>query len=266
MNKRNTLLSKLTSVLFGFLLIIGIAAPGLGQETLRAYGPGGPTPAMKEAAAVFEQQNKVKVLVTGGPAPAWMAQARQDADLIYSGSENMMTDFVWAMEGRIVENSITPLYLRPSTILVRPGNPKRIKGLHDILAPGMKVLVVNGAGQAGLWEDVAGRLGSVETVKAFRKNIVHYARNSGLAKKYWIENPDTDAWLIWTHWQVANPGLADMVIVDKPYRIYRDCGIGLTENGKKKPAAAQFIEFLQSKQGAAIFGKWGWTTESGKEM
>ena len=52
-----------------------------------------------------------------------------------------------------------PLFLRPATILVRPGNPGHITGVADLLKPGHRVLVVNGAGQQGLWEDVAGRLG-----------------------------------------------------------------------------------------------------------
>ena len=32
------------------------------------------------------------------------------------------------------------LYLRPVAILVRPGNPKGIRGFRDLLAPGVKVL------------------------------------------------------------------------------------------------------------------------------
>lgn len=256
---------KLRGVFFGLLLLISTCLPCWGQETLNVYGPGGPAPAMKEAAALFGQQHDVKVAVTAGPSSVWMEQAKKDADIIFSGSENMMTNFVWAMDGRIDEQSITPLYLRPSTLLVRPGNPKGIKDLKDVLVPGVKILVVNGAGQAGLWEDVAGRLGDMETIKAFRKNIVQYAKNSGLAKQYWIDNPDVDVWLIWTHWQVANPDLADMVVVGKKHRIYRDFGIALTDSGKKKPVALKFIEFLQSETGAGIFTKWGWSSGEGKD-
>ena len=37
-----------------------------------------------------------------------------------------------------------PLYLRRSVILVRKGDPQRIKGLQDLMKPGHRVLVVNG--------------------------------------------------------------------------------------------------------------------------
>ncbi|WP_426176879.1 substrate-binding domain-containing protein [Massilia sp. TWR1-2-2] len=140
----------------------------VGQDVLRIYGPGGPAPAMKETATAFEKNAGVSVEVTAGPTSAWIDKAKQNADVIYSGSETMMTDFAVAMEGRIIEQTIKPLYLRPLAILVWPGNPKHITGVKDFLKPGTKILVVNGAGHNGVWEDMAGRKGSIETVRTLR--------------------------------------------------------------------------------------------------
>lgn len=39
-------------------------------EIIRVYGPGGPLPAVKEAATAFEKKTGIKVEVTGGPTPA----------------------------------------------------------------------------------------------------------------------------------------------------------------------------------------------------
>lgn len=43
-----------------------------------------------------------------------------------------MTDFIGQQEdapaGKIDVATVDPLYLRPAAILVRPGNPKRIRG------------------------------------------------------------------------------------------------------------------------------------------
>ena len=243
------------SVLIGAFAITNVAGA---QEVLHVYGPGGPAPAMKEAAATFEKQAGIKVEVTAGPTPQWIAKAKSDADVVFSGSETMMTDFVLAFEGRINESEVRPLYLRPLSILVRPGNPKKIAKLKDILRPGVKVLVVNGAGQNGVWEDVAGRKGDLNTVKSLRKNIVGYAKNSAEARQQWIEKPEIDAWLIWNIWQVANPTLADVVKIEPEYAIYRDTGAVLTTQGKTKDAARQFLDFLSSPEGAKIFKKWGW--------
>jgi len=250
-----TFANAIFSVLIGTLAITSVAHA---QNTLHVYGPGGPAPAMKEAAATFEKQSGIKVEVTAGPTPQWIEKAKSDADIVYSGSETMMTDFVLALDGRINESEVRPLYLRPLSILVRPGNPKRMTGLKDILAPGVKVLVVNGAGQNGAWEDMAGRKGDINTVKRLRRNIVGYAKNSAEARQQWIEKPEIDAWLIWNIWQVSNPSLADVVKIEPEYAIYRDTGVVLTTQGKTKDTARQFVDFLSSPEGAKIFRKWGW--------
>ena len=243
--------------LVGMFAIVGAAQAA---ETLNVYGPGGPAPAMKEAAGAFEKKTGIKVMVTAGPTAEWIEKAKSDADLIYGGSEHMMTDFVGAMEGRIQEAEVVPLYLRPYSILVRPGNPAKISGVKDLLRPGVQILVVNGAGQTGAWEDMAGRKGDIKTVRSLRRNIVAYAKNSAEAKQKWINEPDIDAWLIWNIWQVANPDLAQVVKIERDYAIYRDTNVVLTTQGKTRTAAKQFVDFLASAEGARIFRKWGWMT------
>ncbi|MEP6558918.1 MAG: substrate-binding domain-containing protein [Burkholderiales bacterium] len=239
--------------------VLFTAAPSLAQGTLNVYGPGGPAPAMQEAAKAFAAARQVTVNVIAGPTSQWLDRAKQDADIVFSGSENMLTDFAKALPGLFELNEAYPLYLRPAAILVRPGNPKGIRGFRDLLAPGVKVLTVAGAGQTGLWEDVAGRTGDIEMVRAFRKNMVFpEAANSGAAKQQWTQQNDIDAWLIWNIWQVANPTLAEVVEIDEPFRIYRDAGVVLTRKGKADPEASAFVEFLKSAEGRKIFTKWGW--------
>lgn len=246
-----------------------VTAPAAAQtaaaaETLFVYGPGGPLPAMREAAAAFGQQHGIAVSVTGGPTPQWLEKAKGDADVIFSGSEHMMTDFVNQLKdapaGVIDESTITPLYLRPAAILVRKGNPRGIRRFEDLLQPGVKVLVVQGAGQTGMWEDVAGHSGDIAVVRAFRKNIGAFAPNTGEARRMWSEDSTYDAWLVYNIWQVANPELADLVPLSSRWVVYRDCGVALTAKGGRREHARQFAQFLQSPAGARIFAKWGWMT------
>ncbi len=245
-----------------FYAALALATLGFARaaEPLHVYGPGGPMPAMKEAAAAFGTAHGITVEVTAGPTPAWIEKAKADADLVFSGSETMMTDFVGAFGGQLDPAAVQPLYLRPAAILVRPGNPGRIAGFKDLLRPGHRVLVVNGAGQNGMWEDVAGRLGDIASVRAFRSNIVTYAGNSALARQAWTEDKSLDAWLIWSIWQVSNPTLADQVAIEPEYRIHRDAGVVLTQRGATKAPAKDFAAYLASPDGAKIFAKWGWIT------
>lgn len=256
-------ITRLLSVLAGAVAVAALtsAAPAWAQATINVYGPGGPAPAMKEAAKAFGSAHQLTVNVVAGPTSQWADKARQDADVIFSGAENMMSDFARALPGAFDLVEAQPLYLRPVAILVRPGNPKGIKGFRDLLAPGVKVLTVAGAGQTGLWEDVAGRTGDISMVRAFRKNMVFpEAVNSGAAKQQWTEQTDIDAWLIWNIWQVANPQLADVVPMDEAFRIYRDTAVVVTRKGTSQPQAKDFVEFLHSPEGAKIFAKWGWQT------
>jgi accessory colonization factor AcfC len=260
----------LCTLLPGLLATSAVAqAGGSAGDTLHIYGPGGPLPAMEEAAAAFGRQHGIAVQVTGGPTPQWLAAARGKADVIFSGAEHMMTDFVTQLAdtasggqnaGRIDETTIEPLYLRPVAMLVRPGNPKHIRRFEDLLEPGIRVLVVHGAGQTGLWEDVAGRTGDIRVVRAFRRNIGAVAANSGEAKARWTSDSTFDVWLIWNIWQVANPALADVVPVSERWRVYRDFGVALTMKGRDRALARQFTAFLASPAGARIFAKWGWST------
>lgn len=258
MNQNNLL--KPVARLFAACAFALLLANTATAQTLRIYGPGGPAPAMKEAAAAFEKAGGAKVEVVAGPTPQWLPQAKVDADLIYSGSETMMTDFVVALEPQVSHRDVTPLYLRPLAMLVRPGNPRRIRAFEDLLRPGVSVLVVNGAGQNGAWEDAAGRKGDIRTVSRLRSNIAAHARNSAEAKATWVADQSIDVWLIWNIWQVASPDLADVIPIAPEYAVYRDAGIAVTTRGKEKPQAQKFVNFLQSPAGAAIFSKWGWKT------
>lgn len=201
-SNRSTLQQTLAGALLALAAVSGPAA--WAAQDLNVYGPGGPAPAMKEAAEAFGKQRGIEVKVTAGPTPAWAEQARQNADVLFSGAENMMSGFAAALPGVFDLRDARTLYLRPSAILVRPGNPKGIQGFKDLLKPGIKVMAVSGAGQTGLWEDVAGRLGDIETVRAFRANLVlpetghpnprFHAGCDGVWRKGGVRRPSGACW------------------------------------------------------------------------
>ena len=80
-------------------------------------------PAIREAAETFGKARGIDVQVTAGPTPGWIGKAMQDADVVYSGSEAMMSDFVSLMPDQIDSSTVQPLYLRPAAILVRLATP-----------------------------------------------------------------------------------------------------------------------------------------------
>lgn len=250
---------KKSTVIFGAILLIQSLAYGQ-KDTVFVYGPGGPYPAMNEAAAVFSRKSNVVIKVIKGPVSKWEKSAKLNADIIYSGSEFMMTNF--SKKFNIIEKeTITPLYLRKSGLLVRPSNPKNIKSFSDILKSDIRILVVTGAGLTGVWESMIGQTKDIDSLKMLRQNIVFYAANSGLAKKEWINDKSIDVWITWDIWQISNSTLADFIPVKEKFTIYRDCGIALTTNSHNNKTAVDFYNFLKSEEVKPIFKKWGWLTE-----
>ena len=230
-------------------------------DTLHIYGPGGPFPPMKELAEIFESKYPVKCTVTKGPAGRWIESAKSDADIIYSGSEFMMAQFMYQLNDLVDGQAVKPVYLRKSGLLVRPGNPKNIHALEDFFAPDVNIMVINGSGLTGIWEDILGQTRDIEKLKMARKNIVYFAKNSAEAKAKWIENKTIDVWITWNIWQIANPSLADFVELADKYTLYRDFGVARTQRGKTSTYAQKFEDFIFSEEAKPVFEKWGWLVE-----
>jgi accessory colonization factor AcfC len=248
-------------VLIVQVLFLAITFSHAQNDTIYVYGPGGPYPPIRELSEMFQQENNVKIVVTKGPANNWIQDAKSKAHLIYSGSEFMMTSFLNQLTEELSNENIEPLYFRKSGLLVRPGNPKGIKKLDDLLNPDLKILVIHGSGLTGVWEDILGQTRDIEKLKAMRKNINYYAENSAEAKKLWINNPEIDVWITWNIWQVANAELADFVELEEEFTLYRDCGLAITENGKGNIWGNAFFDYLLSEKAKPVFEKWGWTVD-----
>src|SRR5262249_25153724 len=66
------------------LLMTAVLANPVGTgaaQDLRVYGPGGPEPAIREAASQFGTAHGIAIAVTAGPTGKWIAAAKADADL-----------------------------------------------------------------------------------------------------------------------------------------------------------------------------------------
>lgn len=245
------MIAKIASI---FLVLS--SAPASAESLLKVYGPGGPAPAMKKCAEVFEKSKKVKVQVTAGPLENWVSEAK-DADLFYSGSENMMDTFAEKIP-QLDKKSIHTHYFRPSAILVRPGNPKKIHGAKGLLKKNVRVMVVNGAGQVGMWEDIIGRLQSVQALNDFRANVVVAAKNTGEAEKKWNEDQSIDAWLVFNIWGTRNTEAALIVPTEPELTIYRSMGTALSNSTQQKELSVAFAEFIDEPECKKIFQKQGW--------
>lgn len=225
------------------------------KEVVYVYGPGGPLGPIKELAERFSEANKLKVEVTAGPEANWVEKAKKDADVIFGGSEYMLQEMVHKYPGLIDEKTRTSLYPRAAGILVRKGNPKKIEGLQDLGKPGIKIIDVNGAGQLGLWEDLAGRL---DIIPELQQNMAVSVRSSADAIALWKSNSELDAWITYESWHYRLTDETDLIRLPETDKLYRGTPIAVTQTTDNKKTARQFIDYLKTDEAHQVFQKWGW--------
>ena len=226
---------------------------------VRLYGAGGPDTAFKKVAEVFHKETGIDVEITAGPEPTWSKKAQADADILWGTAEEDITALLETYKD-FSSSNVTPIYIRPTIIAVKKGNPKGIHGFEDLLKDGMRIVVTEGAGVAntsgtGTWEDVAGRAGKLEDIKKFRKNIIAFGKGSGAGYKAFAEQ-NADAWITWPDWPITHADQAEIVTLSDERTIWRDVNVVVAADAD--PQAKQFLDFLESDRGAAIMKTEGW--------
>jgi len=226
---------------------------------IKLYGACGPQNALRKVADAWERGKGAKVKILCGPEPSWSKQAQVDADIIWGTSEQSMTAFLQSFPSFPSKN-VVPIYLRPAIIAVKNGNPRRIQKFADLLQPGIRIVVTEGSGIAntsgtGTWEDIAGRLGNLEDVKRFRRNIVAFSTGSGASFKAFKEL-DADAWITWPEWAVDNPEVLQAIPISSNRSIWRDLNIAVSSSAD--PQASSFIQYLISDEAQKLMRSYGY--------
>ncbi|WP_255407655.1 extracellular solute-binding protein [Sporosarcina sp. P12(2017)] len=219
------------------------------------YGPGGPFGPMEELAKHFSKEKGIQVQVIAGPEGEWIDNAKQDADIIYGGSSYMLRNFLFSHPGLVKEDSWVELYSRPAGILVRKGNPKSIQTFADLTKDQVRIVDVNGAGQLGLWEDLAGRKGLIPGIQ---QNIAFSVKTSAEAIELWNSDSTIDAWITYESWHYRLQNETDLVTFPEEEKLYRGTPAALTVKGANKKAAESFLTYLQTEEAHEVFRKWGW--------
>ncbi len=226
---------------------------------VRFYGAGGPHTAFKKVADAWEKKTGKRVEIIAGPERKWSAKAQADADILWGTSEQSMTAFLETYK-TFSSDQVEPIYIRPTIIAVKTGNPKKIKRFEDLLKDGVKIVVTEGAGVSntsgtGTWEDVAGRLGRLEDIRAFRRNIVAFGKGSGASLKA-FKNLNADAWITWPDWPVTYADTLEEVPLPRDRQIWRDVNVALSPDAD--PEAKQFLDFLVTPEAQVLMKTEGW--------
>merc|ERR1712216_549652 len=150
---------------------------------------------------------------------------------------------------------VTPITMHSAVLVIPAGNPKKIRSLADVINRADIRVVVNDGNFVGsltsgtaVWEDVVGRLDSLQAIASVRSKIVFYAGGSGKARDQLV-NGAADVWFSWYDWYVANKDKFSFVALEPEYAITRPLSIAVTTHvADGAHVAQQFVEFLAADE------------------
>jgi molybdate transport system substrate-binding protein len=207
---------------------------------------------VQEIGRLFQESQAVQVLVDLGGSetllPRVVTGAPADVFVCHDPFEQKVKDAGrWAGSAWVGR-------LRP-VLLVRPGNPGRIRSLADLANRHLKIgigdpqystcgtLFVQRLGQAGLRERVM-------------PQVVLQGRTHAEIANGLILGP-LDAAVVWNYVAVLYPGKVEEVPTSDSYPEVRVTVVGLTQS-QNPEARDLFLRFCGSKVGKAIFAKHGY--------
>jgi molybdate transport system substrate-binding protein len=231
--------------------------PSSGEE-LFVFAGAASKPPTEEAAKVFEAKTGVKVYLTFGGSGFVLSQMTlaKKGDIYFPGSSDYME--IAKKKGAVfTETEKYIVYLVPA-INVRKGNPKGIKSLKDLLQPGLKVAIANPEGVCvGLYAvEIIEKNMKADEKASFKKNLINYTESCEKTATA-ISLKAADAvigWSVFQHWDPERIQTVPLKKEEIPRIGY--IPIAISKFTANRALAQNFIDFLLSNEGRAIFKKY----------
>jgi molybdate transport system substrate-binding protein len=244
-------------------LALGAVSEAAEQTHLMLFVGSASKPPMQECQKVYQKLHPNVVLdMTFGGSGTLLNQMtlEQIGDIYLPGSDDYM-DKAEARKAVLPATRKIVCYLVPA-ICVQKGNPKRIQGLKDLARPGVTVGMAK-AGAVCLGDVSEEILASAGLLDEVRKNVLTYAASCELTQQL-VQLGEVDAIIGWDSFQAWAPDKIATVPIPAKYMRVRNIPAAVAVYSTQQKAAKEFISFLTSKQGQAIFAKHGYPTKPPK--
>jgi molybdate transport system substrate-binding protein len=212
---------------------------------------------MEKVKEAFERANpNIKVDMTFGGSGTVLNQMtlEQTGDIYMPGSDDYM-ERAEAKQAVISETRTVVAYLIPA-ICVRKGNPEGIRGLEDLARPGITVALAQSEAVClgDVSEEILRSAGLEDQVK---RNTITYARSCDNTQQL-VQLGEVDAIIGWRVFGAWSPEQIDCVDIPLRHARIRTIPAAVSAYSKQPEAAQQFIDFLASEEGKAIFANHGY--------
>ncbi|MEA3488116.1 MAG: molybdate ABC transporter substrate-binding protein, partial [Euryarchaeota archaeon] len=225
-------------------------------SALMVYSGAGMRKPMDEIGTVFEQKYGVAVNYNYAGSNTLLSQIEltQEGDVYMPGATMYIET---AKEKGFIDYEQNVAYHVP-VIAVPEGNPADITCLEDLTKPGVKVVL--GDPKAAACGKIANKIleknGIFDAVDA---NVIACAATVNELVVYTCMGT-TDASIIWKASLVGTENETDTIEIPKEQNIIKIIPIGTLTFSECQDRAKQFVDFVTSAEGKAIFEKHGFTT------
>jgi molybdate transport system substrate-binding protein len=231
------------------------------KSALMLYVAAGLKPAMDDLVAAYTAKTGAQVQCDYGGSGMLISRLRlaRQGDLFFPGD-------LWYLElaekDDLIASKTTVCYFVP-VILVEKGNPKGIRGLKDLVRPGIRLGLGNPKTcQCGRTAEALFARNGIAT-EAVQKNL---AFSSVTVNELGIQVTlgGLDAAIVWDVTAAYYADKADAVAIPPAENEVSNVAVGLLKSSADPAAAKQFVDFLLSPEGQAIFRKHHYQTQPPK--
>jgi molybdate transport system substrate-binding protein len=236
------------------MLLCGCKARKSDSETkeLLLYCGAGIRPPVEEMVEAFEREHGVKIVTDYAGSEVLISKIK----LIHRGDFYMPGDKHYvdlATQEELILSQHSVCYFVP-TILVQKGNPKNIRGLEDLLKPGLKL---------GLGDAKACAIGRKTKLILTKNNIAWEDIEKNLVFQsltvnelgMQIQADSLDAVIVWDAIAKYYRNDGEEVPIPVGQNVISTVDIGVLKFTKNRSMAEKFVEFAVSNAGQDIFKK-----------
>jgi len=234
-------------------IVLLIVAKLLMAQTLVIYSGITMKYPVKEMAKVFEKKYpdlKVHTLFGKSGALYHKMLKQHKCDIYFPGSDKFIkkNPKIFSNVAKVGENELV--------IMVKKGNPKKIKNLEDLAKPYISVVVGSENSSVGIKTKQVLLKKSPSLYSAIKnKAITGYTSNEIVANV--ITNTDSGInWKALAFWKNYR-SFIEIIPVEKELKPTADLIMGVTTFAPNKNMAVKFLEFAKSYEGKQIMKKWG---------
>jgi molybdate transport system substrate-binding protein len=227
-------------------------------KELLLYCAAGIRPPVAELVEVFGRERGVKIVTDYAGSEVLLSKIKLTrlGDLYMPGDKHYIEQA--ARENMILSDRSVCHWV--PAILVQKGNPKNISGLEDLLSPRLKL---------GLGDPNACAIGRVSQHIFARNNIAWQDVKKNLTYQsltvnelgMQIQAGSLDAVIVWDAMARYYREHGDQVSIAPEKNVISTVDIGVLTFTRHRELAVEFLDFVVSEQGRAIFRKHNYRTE-----